>query len=206
MEQNFQRYLTQMRPLLDRYGYLIVAGAVLADGMGIPTPGQILVIASALEATQGRMNIASVFFIVAAAAALGNTIGYALGRWAGRALLKKLTVNARRQQHLEEIFRRRGAVVILLARFLDGFRQLNGIVAGIMRMSWRTFTIYNIAGALLWTCVWVLGTYYFARDIHAVTTLVHHHGRTLYVITAAALIAVLVWLMPSKKLVKLVRE
>jgi membrane protein DedA with SNARE-associated domain len=129
---------------------------------------------------------------VAASATVGNSIGYAIGRWGGRPLLNKLKVNTTRQQRLEDIFSRRGGVVILLARFLDGFRQLNGIIAGVMRMPWWTFTVYNAAGALLWTCAWGLGTYYLGRDIHVIAALFHRHGWLFYVLSATAVIALLV--------------
>ena len=202
MEHKFGRYVARMQRLLDRYGYAIVAGAVLADSIGIPVLGQTVVIAGAVEASQRRMNILWLLFIVAASATLGNTGGYALGRWGGDVLLNKLSLSAGRQKHMEDIFRRRGGVVIVLGRFLDGFRQLNGIVAGVMRMPFSTFTIYNIAGAILWSCVWSLGTYYLGRDIHGVAALFAQHRWALYGITGTGLIAVLVWLMQSTKLAR----
>src|SRR5919108_2417209 len=205
MEQKTKRYLARMQPLLERYGYDIVAAAVLVEGIGIPAPGQTLLIAGALEAGQGRMNIIWLLFVVAASATVGNSGGYAIGRWGGRAVLEKLKLDATRQQHIEDIFRRRGGVVIVLGRFLDGFRQLNGIVAGLMRMPWWSFSFYNTVGALLWTGVWGLGTYYLGRDIHAVAALFHHHRWVLYGITATVLVAVFVWLVSPTKLVKFPR-
>jgi membrane protein DedA with SNARE-associated domain len=205
MEQKSKRYLARMQPLLERYGYGIVAAAVLMEGIGIPAPGQTLLIAGALEAGQGRMNIIWLLFVVAASATVGNSGGYAIGRWGGRAVLEKLKLDATRQQHIEDIFRRRGGVVIVLGRFLDGFRQLNGIVAGLMRMPWWSFSFYNTVGALLWTGVWGLGTYYLGRDIHAVAALFHHHRWVLYGITGTVLVAVFVWLVSPTKLVKFPR-
>ena len=134
----FERYLARTQPLLERYGYGVVAAAVLAEGLGIPTPGQTLLMAGALDAAKGRINITWLLFLVAASATIGNSIGYAIGRWGGRAVLNKLKVNTTRQQRLEDIFKRRGSVLIIFARFLDGLRQFNGIIAGVMRMPWWT--------------------------------------------------------------------
>ncbi len=173
--QRFERSLARVQPLLQRYGYGAAFAAVMAEGMGIPTPGQTLLMAGALEAAQGRMSIALLLFLVTTAATLGNSVGYAIGRWGGRVALDKLKVNPQRQQHLDDLFKRRGGVVILLARFLDGLRQLNGIVAGVLRMPWWTFTAYNVAGAVLWTCAWGLGTYYLGRDIHFIAAFFHRH-------------------------------
>jgi membrane protein DedA with SNARE-associated domain len=197
--RDFERSLAKVQPLLERYGYGAAFAAVMAEGMGIPTPGQTLLMAGAVEAAQGRMNIVLLVFLVTTAAALGNSVGYAIGRWGGRIALDKLKVNPHRQQYLDDLFKRRGGLVILLARFLDGFRQLNGIVSGVMRMPWWTFTAYNIAGAILWTCAWGLGTYYLGRDIHVIAGFFHRHGWLLYVLGVFAFVALVVYLLRFRR-------
>jgi membrane protein DedA with SNARE-associated domain len=197
--RRFERSLARMQPLLQRYGYGAAFVAVTVEGIGIPTPGQTLLMASALESAVGRMNIALVLFLVTLAATLGNSIGYAVGRWGGRMVLDKLKVNPERQQQLDDLFGRRGGIVILFARFLDGLRQLNGIVAGVMRMPWWTFTAYNVAGAILWTCAWGLGTYYLGRDIHVIAVFFQRHRRLLFALTLIALGALLVYLLRPKR-------
>ena len=197
--RRFERSLARVQPLLQRYGYGAAFAAVMAEGMGIPTPGQTLLMAGALEAAEGRMSIALLLILVTTAATLGNSIGYAIGRWGGRAALNKLKVNLQRQQYLDDLFKRRGGVVILLARFLDGLRQLNGIVAGVLQMPWWTFTAYNVAGAILWTCSWGLGTYYLGRDIHFIAAFFHRHRPLLLVLGATAFVALLVYLLRTKR-------
>ena len=197
--RHFEHSLATVQPLLERYGYGAAVAAVMAEGMGIPTPGQTLLMAGALEAAEGKMSIALLLILVTAAAAVGNSIGYAIGRWGGRMALDKLRVNPQRQQHLDDLFKRRGGMVILLARFLDGLRQLNGIVAGVLRMPWWTFTAYNVAGAVLWTCAWGLGTYYLGRDIHFIAAFFHRHRPLLLVLGAIAFVALLVYLLRSRK-------
>jgi membrane protein DedA with SNARE-associated domain len=197
--RRFERSLARMQPLLQRYGYGAAFAAVMVEGMGIPTPGQTLLMAGALEAAEGRMSIALLLILVTTAATVGNSIGYAIGRWGGRRALNKLNVNPRRQQRLDDLFKRRGGVVILLARFLDGLRQLNGIVAGVLQMPWWTFTAYNVAGAVLWTCGWGLGTYYLGRDIHFIAAFFHRHRPLLLVLGGVAFAALLVYLLRSRK-------
>jgi membrane protein DedA with SNARE-associated domain len=197
--RRFERSLARVQPLLQRYGYGAAFAAVMAEGMGIPTPGQTLLMAGALEAADGRMSITLLLFLVTVAATLGNSVGYAIGRWGGRLALDKLKVNPQRQQHLNDLFKRHGGVVILLARFLDGLRQLNGIVAGVLQMPWWTFTAYNVAGAILWTCSWGLGTYYLGRDIHFIAAFFQRHRRLLLVLGATAFVALLVYLLRPKK-------
>ena len=193
--RRFERALARVQPLLARYGYGAAFAAVMVEGMGIPTPGQTLLMAGALEAAEGRMNIAVLLFVVTAAAALGNSVGYAVGRWGGRVALNKLKVNSQRQQRLEDLFKQRGGLVVLLARFLDGLRQLNGIVAGVLQMPWWTFTAYNVAGAILWTCSWGLATYFLGRDLHFIAAFFHRHSRLLYVLSVIAFAALLMYML-----------
>jgi membrane protein DedA with SNARE-associated domain len=197
--RRFERSLARVQPLLQRYGYGAAFAAVMAEGMGIPTPGQTLLMAGALEAAEGQMSITLLLILVTTAATLGNSVGYAVGRWGGRAALDKLRVNPQRQQYLNDLFKRRGGIVILLARFLDGLRQLNGIVAGVLQMPWWTFTAYNIAGAILWTCAWGLGTYYLGRDIHFIAAFFQRHRPLLLALGAVALVALVVYLLRSRR-------
>jgi membrane protein DedA with SNARE-associated domain len=145
------------------------------------------------------MNITLVLSLVTVAATLGNSAGYAIGRWGGRVVLDRLKVNPQRQQRLDDLFKRHGGLVILLARFLDGLRQLNGIVAGVLKMPWWTFTAYNVAGAILWTCAWGLGTYTLGRDIHVIAAFFHRNARLLYVLSVIAFAALIVYLLRSRR-------
>lgn len=195
--KRFQRSIARVHPLMKRYGYWAAATAVFIEGIGIPAPGQTLLIASALEAASGRMNVALLLVWVTAAAVLGNSAGYAIGRWGGRLVLDKLTFVSQRQQHLDDLFRRRGSFVILVGRFVEGLRQLNGILAGVMKMPWLTFSAYNVAGAVLWTGVWGLGAYYLRRDIRFVGAFFHQHHTLLFTVSVVAVLAwfgYLVWL------------
>jgi membrane protein DedA with SNARE-associated domain len=197
--RHFRGTLARVHPLLMRYGYWAAAVAVLAEGFGIPMPGQTLLIAGSVEAAEGRMNIGWLLLVVVAAAALGNSLGYAIGYWAGRVVLNKLKVNPQRQQGLEQLFSRRGGFVILFGRFVDGLRQLNGIVSGIMKMPWWSFTAYNVAGALLWTGSWGLGSYYLGRRIHGIAAFFHHHHALLLVLGLVTLLALLLYLPRSMR-------
>jgi membrane protein DedA with SNARE-associated domain len=195
--KRFQRSIARVHPLMKRYGYWAAATAIFVEGMGIPAPGQTLLIASALEAASGRMNVAFLLVWVTAAGILGNSVGYAIGRWGGRWVLDKFTFGSQRQQHLDDLFRRRGGVMILVGRFVEGLRQLNGILAGVMKMPWLTFTAYNVVGAVLWTGVWGLGAYYLRRDIRFIGAFFHQHHTLLFTVSAVAVLAwfgYLVWL------------
>ena len=150
--------LTTVRPYLDQYGYWALFGAILLEDFGMPVPGETLLIASALLASQGQMHLVPLLLIAWAAAVTGDNIGYAIGRFGGRKLVLRygnyVLINEQRLQKAEGFFRRYGGTVVVVARFLAVLRQLNGIVAGTVKMNWRRFLSYNILGAALWVSFW----------------------------------------------------
>ncbi|HUV07646.1 MAG TPA: DedA family protein [Spirochaetia bacterium] len=150
--------LAELRPLLDRYGYLAVFGAILLEDFGVPMPGETLLIAGAILASQGDLHIVPLVLIAWTAAVLGDNIGYAIGRLGGRELVVRygryVFLTEKRLKRAETFFHRRGGLIVLVARFFEILRQLNGIIAGIMSMSWWRFFTFNALGAALWVGFW----------------------------------------------------
>jgi membrane protein DedA with SNARE-associated domain len=148
-----------LAPLLDRYGYLAVIGIVGVESFGIPAPGQTILIAAAVYAGTGHLNIVGVAVAAFLAATIGDNIGYLIGRFGGRRLVRKygryVLLTEERVEQVERIFTRHGAKLVLVARFVDGLRQFNGLVAGIAGMHWARFLVFNALGAALWVGVWV---------------------------------------------------
>jgi membrane protein DedA with SNARE-associated domain len=166
VKQNLEHALAWVHPILQRYGYPVVFLSIMVEGMGIIAPGQTLLMAAALAAAHGDLNIVWVILCALAAAVLGNTLGYFIGLWGGRRLLARFKVRGERLARLEGYFARYGQGVVLIARFFDGLRQLNGIVAGMLKMPWKVFTTVNVLGAVLWTGAWGLGAYFLGKEIH----------------------------------------
>lgn len=187
--------LERAQALLERYGYAAVFGVIFLEGIGIPAPGEMLVWAAALEAGRGSLNVALVFTVTVLAAFIGNSAGYAIGRFGGRHLLLKLPVSEDRIAHATALFDRFGGWFILVARFIDGPRQLNGIIAGMLNMPWWIFSFWNLAGALLWTLVWGGGAYWFGRDFDKILPALERAEPALLglVIVAALGGAIYVW-------------
>ena len=193
--QDIEQEIARVQPWLDRYGYGAVALAVGVEGAGIPAPGQTLLMAAAADAaSHPRLNIGWLLLVAFLAAALGNTLGYLIGRLGGRALLKRLRINERHLQRVEAGFARWGAWVIVMARFFDGLRQLNGIAAGILEMPWRRFTRFNLLGAALWVGFWGIGIYFLDEHLGDLAALLHRINP--WVATATlALVGVLILLV-----------
>ncbi len=109
------------------------------------------------------------------AAIIGDNIGFAIGHFGGRALAlrwgKYVFLTEERLDKAERFFDRRGAIVITFARFVEGLRQANGIIAGITGMHWLRFLVFNAIGAALWVGTWVSLGYLAGGNI---TTIYHY--------------------------------
>ncbi len=147
-----------LAPVLDHYGYLAVAGFVFLEDFGVPVPGETILIAAAVYAGAGRLNILLVAAVAFLAAILGDNVGFGIGHVGGRALVLRfgryVFLTKERLDKAEGWFNRHGGKVVAVARFIEGLRQANGIVAGVTRMHWAKFVAFNAVGAALWVAVW----------------------------------------------------
>ncbi|MCB1769869.1 MAG: DedA family protein [Candidatus Competibacteraceae bacterium] len=167
--QDVQHEIARVEPVLDRYGYGAVFAAVGVEGFGIPAPGQTLLIAGAVTAaSQQQLRIEWLLLTAFLAALLGNSLGYLIGRRGGQALLRRFRISDRHLQRIEQGFTRYGGGLIIMARFFDGLRQLNGIAAGLLEMPWWRFSLYNALGAALWVGCWGLGIYTLDENLHLI--------------------------------------
>lgn len=187
------QHLAAVQPLLDRYGYVAVFVAVFVEGFGIPAPGQTLLVAAALLAGRGDLSLGVLLATAIVASASGTLVGFAIGRIGGRRALERIA-SRERLAKIEALFERRGGVVVGGGRFVDGLRQLAGIVAGSLDMSFTTFFAWNLAGATLWAGSWGAGAFFFERHATELSALLHHY-RTLAIALAAIGLALgVLWL------------
>ena len=151
-------FFITVKPYLEHYGYWAVFGAILLENFGLPVPGETLLIAGALLASRGKMHIVPLLVTACIAAVTGDNMGYAIGRFGGRRLVfrygRYVLITEERLRKAEGFFGRYGGAVVVMARFLAVLRQLNGIVAGTVKMSWYRFLLYNMLGAALWVTFW----------------------------------------------------
>jgi membrane protein DedA with SNARE-associated domain len=147
-----------VQPLLEHYGYLAVGGFVLLEDFGVPVPGEILLISAAIFAGAGQLNIALVIAVAVLGAVIGDNIGYAAGRLGGRPLAERwgrfVFLTPARLDRAATFFDAHGGKVVTVARFIEGLRQVNGLLAGIAGMGWLKFLGFNALGAVLWVGTW----------------------------------------------------
>jgi len=160
--------LQVLKPYLDHYGYLAVLGAIFLEDFGVPMPGETLLIAGALLATQGHFNIYLLVAVAWVGAVMGDNLGYLIGSLGGRRLVLRfgryLFITPKRLQYAESFFQRRGPIIVVIARFIEILRQLNGIIAGTTKMAWWRFFLYNSLGAALWVGLWSTLFYQLGKE------------------------------------------
>jgi len=174
---------------LAHWGYLGVAAFIFFEDFGVPLPGETMLIAAALYAGTGHLNVYLVAIIAFCAAVLGDNVGYAIGRFGGRELVERfgkyVLLTGSRLDRAEAFFSRHGGKVVTIARFIEGLRQLNGIIAGIADMHWLRFVLFNALGAALWVGVWTTLGYVAGNHVE---TVVQYFG---YVAIAIGVVIVL---------------
>ncbi|MET7571810.1 DedA family protein [Streptomyces sp. NPDC005492] len=143
-----------LAPLLDHWGYAAVGGLLFLEDFGVPVPGETVLIAAAVYAGAGRLNVLALAVIAVLAAVVGDNVGYLIGRYGGHRLVTRygryVLLTPARVAKAEAFFARNGGKVITVSRFIEGLRQANGIIAGLSEMPWRRFLAFNMLGAVLW--------------------------------------------------------
>ena len=189
--------LGRLTHIFTQYGYLAVLIGLLAEGAGIPLPGEtLLLIASALASRPNALNIGWVALVGFCTTSAGDNIGFGVGRLGGQALLdrygSKLHIGRRSIQRGREFISRHGAWGVFCARFIPGVRLLNGLVAGSLLMSWPRFFLFDILGAACWVGLICSIGYFFGDRL---SWLIHLMGRTGLTLLASAVIVVAMWVL-----------
>lgn len=146
--------LELLQRLLATYGYAAVGLGVMLESMGLPLPGETLLLLGAAYAGAGHLSVWGVIVSAAAGAIVGDSLGYAIGRRGGRALLDRygrvLHINPRHLARAEAFFARYGDKVVFFSRFIAVLRMFSAFLAGVHRMPYRRFFFFNAAGGILW--------------------------------------------------------
>ena len=187
-----------MTGLVHHYGLVALFIVVMLESGGLPLPGETALVAAGVYASAGHMNIAEVIVVAAVAAIIGDNIGYWLGRTLGRGAFERMPIlrhhTARFLPWSERFFKRHGGKTIFLARFFSVLRVTAAWVAGISRMHWWMFFLWNAAGGICWALLVGLTAYYAG---HAAADAIGRYGLIagagIVVLVAAALIGLHFW-------------
>ena len=136
--------------LISHYGYLLILFGVMLESTGVPLPGETILLASGVLVQQGHIDLGDAIVFGILGAVIGDQIGYWVGREGGRRFVLRwgryLFITPQRLARAEAFFARHGGKAVFLARFFSGLRVFGALVAGISRMRWGTFILYNLLG------------------------------------------------------------
>jgi membrane protein DedA with SNARE-associated domain len=178
-----------MQSLVQDYGLFVLFLLVAMESAGIPLPGETALVAAGVLASQGDMSIVAVITVAAVAAILGDNVGYWAGRLGGRKLLQRWSFLEHHAGRVlpwsERFFKRHGGKTIFLARFIAVLRVTVAWLAGISKMHWWLFFLWNAAGGIAWAVSVGLVAYYAG---HAAAAAIGRYG----LIAGAAIVLLLV--------------
>ena len=147
------------------HGLPLLFLVIMLESFGVPLPGETALIAFGVLASQGHYSIVVVIAVAAAAAIVGDNLGYlVIGRWCGQRLFERWGFLRRRTEHVlpktEQLMARHGGKVVFFGRFVTILRYTAAWVAGIAGMPWRKFLFWNAAGGICWATLVGLVSYY----------------------------------------------
>jgi membrane-associated protein len=150
-------------------GYLVLCAIVFSETgllVGFFLPGDSLLFAAGLLASQEVFDVALLVVVLSAAAVLGDAVNYYLGLQMGEHVFEKGRLRFVKHSHLmaaKDFYERHGGVAIILARFVPLVRTFTPFVAGVARMDYSKFAVYNVAGGIGWVASMTLAGYFLGQ-------------------------------------------
>ena len=186
-----------LRQFVAEYGYWAVAATLLLENAGIPLPGETtLLLASFLAHSEQKLSLGWIIVVGTCAATVGDNLGYLIGQYGGRPLLQRyqklLRIRPENVQRGEELFARYGSAAIFFARFIFGLRIFAGPLAGVLRMPWKAFALFNLLGAAVWVTVIASAGYLFGKHWRILERVIRRVDLAL-VIGVAVVILLYLW-------------
>ena len=159
-----------MTHFIEHYGLWVVFGIVFLEVAGLPfIPGETALITAAALASQGHGSIVAIIGLAIAAAVTGALFGYVVGHHWGRELLNRWPrverLTRKGVDRSQEFFDRHGGKAVFLGRFVPVVRATLGWMAGVARMSFWRFLLWNVAGAVAWGAAIGLLAYYVGAAV-----------------------------------------
>src|SRR3989344_5318837 len=157
--------------IIQNYGaltYLFLFLIIFAETGLVITPflpGDSLLFAAGTFAAIGALNVMWVFAIIAVAAILGDTINYSIGKFLGSKAFERYPKIFKKEylDKTHKFYSKYGNKTLVLARFVPIVRTFAPFVAGVGKMKYSNFLLYNIVGGIVWTALFVFGGYYFGN-------------------------------------------
>ncbi|GAC1483803.1 MAG: hypothetical protein NVS1B5_03340 [Gemmatimonadaceae bacterium] len=183
--------------LVESYGYAAVFLFVAIESLGIPLPGETVLVTAGALAALGHLSIWWVIAIAAAGAILGDAGGYWIGRLGGIALIKRyghvVHFDEEKLSRVRAFFSRHGAKTVFLGRFIALLRTWTAVLAGTAHMPYVIFTIYNVMGGIAWAALFGSLGYVFGRSLPLLERYIGRASLAAVLLIALAVALALSW-------------
>jgi membrane protein DedA with SNARE-associated domain len=166
--------LVTLSEIVAEHGYWVVGAAIGVESMGIPVPGETMLVAAAVYAgATHKLDIGVVIAAAIVGAIIGDGLGFAIGRRFGHTLLLRhgatVGMTPARIKLGQYLFVRFGGAVVFFGRFIALLRALAALLAGVNCMPWPRFLLFNAAGAVVWAGSYGMLAYLFGEKVERVT-------------------------------------
>ena len=180
--------------LLNTYGYLIITLFVMIEPLGIPIPGETTLVAGAVYAAINptKFSIYLVILFAIIGAVIGDNTGYFIGKKYGKKIINRieniLKTNKDYVQSTEGFFKKYGFKAVFLGRFVSILRMFIPITAGIHKLKYSKFFLYNIAGGISWAILYGVIGFIFGSNIPFLMKLLHNITITIIILLVIVMI------------------
>lgn len=199
---NLDKYLTDIMQNFGGFTYLILFLIIFIETglfMAPFLPGDSLIFVVGALAASGALKLWLITLVLIAAAIIGDTVNYHIGKFLGPKIFKKQNVRFLNRKHLDkahEFYKKHGGKTVIIARFIPIIRTFAPFVAGMGSMSYRRFILYNIVGGISWVCICIFSGYFFGN----IPIVSDNFTFVILAIIAISLIPVLLtWITSRKK-------
>ncbi len=155
-----------MQSLLAEYGYWVIGLVVFLNNLGVPVPGDTILLAAGFFSAKGNLSIWIAWCSGTLGCFMGANGGYWIGMRFGHPLLTKISwikMTPEKINRIEKFFEKHGAKAVFFARFIALLHPVTGLLAGMGKTPLRPFLFYNLLGSAAYVCLYLFGGYYFGE-------------------------------------------
>ncbi len=196
--EHINELLMAMKPLLEQYGYLALIVSIFLEGIGIPMPGQSLMIAASIISSEHVMNLSLVMIVSWLSCFLGNTCGYLIGYYFEGWLDKKGYISGPKMQKLQSTIQKYGPACLVVSRFIEGMKQFMPLACGIAKMPRKEFLLGNALATTIWVAVFSLLTNFAFEHLSVLSQFYTDHRYVVWS-SAALLFSLMIFALLKRK-------
>ncbi|TDE19945.1 DedA family protein [Vibrio owensii] len=196
--EHINELLMAMKPLLEQYGYLALIVSIFLEGIGIPMPGQSLMIAASIISSEHVMNLSLVMIVSWFSCFFGNTCGYLIGYYFEGWLDKKGYISGPKMQKLQSTIQKYGPACLVVSRFVEGMKQFMPLACGIAKMPRKEFLLGNALATTIWVAVFSLLTNFAFEHLSVLSQFYTDHRYVVWS-SAALLFSLMIFALLKRK-------